>query len=962
MPRFRILIFFTIITTLIIWLFSSNQTIEPITSPPNTVIKQTQSILTINDGEHNAIVNGLTFTPDGKYLVSAGNDKVVRVWDASTAKTIRTLRGQISLGQDGEIYALALSPDGKWLATGGLFTGTSEEKMAIRLYDFDSGELITLLTGHKNTIQSLAFSPNSEFMISGSSDQTAILWDIETKEKQYILNGHIGNISAVAFTSDSKRVITAGYDKTMRFWQVDTGELLKILKGHKEKITAVVISSKYIASASLDKTIRLWSAKNGRFIKTFAKLDDGVSSLAFSKKGNYLVSGGTTTPVHCHVWSISKFQHVATYKGHNNKVSAIAISPNGEQVASVGGNKYAIDLWNLTDAKHITSLGGTNSNIWSVGFSSQHNAIAWGKKLDHKNINQRGVLEYSLSLPKFTAEATIGIPRKIPKPSKKNKGKWDFIQAQDKWSDWSLYRRPGGKYGYFSILDINHNNITQVSIKRGMTNGYRHLAYSFTPDGNNIISAGANGVIAIYNRDGKKLGNYIGHIGNVRAIAISADGRFLVSGGEDGTVRLWNLKTYENILTLYHEKEWIAWLPTGHYISSATGDKLIGWQINNGIDKAADYVEASQLYKHLYRPDIVSKAIRTLNHVKDDEFQISQLNESQPPQFQIISSANSGKEVSVELAFDASESPVQTLDVYINDRLVKSLNDLALEQEDYQKTLTIPVEESGINNLQLTANNDIGSTTQNLQIESSQESKQGDLYLLVIGVGSYIDYLHYLKSAAADAVAIYQNFTDQQTKTYNTVHGILLTNGVKDPTKDNITDGLELFKKAGSNDTVIFFFTGYGLNQEGKSYILPSDAKILSKKWQTSTILDWQVVQNALATARGRRILLIDSSHIQNTFNPRLLKNAANANIAVISSTNRDTITQKINGLSNGIFTHSIVRTLNKPYADTNKDNLIELHEFSDYISKRIDELSNGKQTPMLYIPKGMNNFVILKR
>lgn len=958
MPRFRILIFFTIITMLIIWLFSDNQSIESITSPSNTDSEDIQSIFTIDNGEHKAIVNGLTFTPDGKYLVSAGNDKVVRVWDTSTGKTIRTLRGQISLGQDGEIYALALSPDGKLLATGGLLTGTSEEKMAIRLYDFESGELITLLKGHQNTIQSLAFSADNNFLISGSTDQSAIIWDIEAKQKLHVLNGHTGYINAVAFTSDSKRVITAGNDKTMRFWQVDTGELLKILKGHKEKITAVVISSKYIASASLDKTIRLWSAKNGRFIKTFAKLDDGVSSLAFSSNGNYLVSGGTTTPVHCHVWSISQFRHVASYKRHSNKITAIAISPNGEQVASVGGNKYAIELWNLTDAKHIATLGGDNANIWSVGFSSEHNAIGWGKKLDYKNINQRGALEYSLTLPKFTAEARIGIPRKINK-----KDNWDFIKAQNKYLDWSLSRRPGGKYGYFAILDINKNNITQASIKRGMTNGYRHLAYSFTPDGNNIISAGANGVIAIYNRDGKKLGNYVGHTGNVWAIAISADGRFLVSGGEDGTVRLWNLKTYDNILTLYHSKqEWVAWLKSGHYISSATGDEFIGWQINHDVDKAADYVQASQLYKHLYRPDIVSNTVRTLNFPKGDEFQISQLIESQPPQFQIISSTNSKTEASVELAFDASESPVKTLDVYVNDSLVTSLNDLALEQEDYQKTLTVPVLDSGINNMQFIATNDIGSSSQNLQIDSSRESQQGDLYLLVIGVGSYIDYLHYLKSAAADAVAIYQNFTDQQAKSYNTVHGILLTNGTKDPTKENIIEGLELFKQAGSNDTVILFFTGYGVNQDGKSYILPSDAKALSKNWQESTILEWQILHKALATARGRRILLIDSNHMQNTFNPRLLKDAVNANIAVISSTNRDTITHKIDGLSHGIFTHSILRALNKPYADKNKDNLIELHELSNYIASRTDELSNGKQTPMLYIPKGMSNFVILKR
>ena len=76
-------------------------------------------ILQLDTGGHMALIKGLAFTPDGKFIVSASNDKVIRVWDWRAGKTVRTIRGQSGPGQEGKIYAMALSPDGRWLAMGG---------------------------------------------------------------------------------------------------------------------------------------------------------------------------------------------------------------------------------------------------------------------------------------------------------------------------------------------------------------------------------------------------------------------------------------------------------------------------------------------------------------------------------------------------------------------------------------------------------------------------------------------------------------------------------------------------------------------------------------------------------------------------------------------------------------------------------------------------------------------------
>ena len=139
----------------------------------------------------------------------------------------------------------------------------------------------------------------------------------------------------------------------------------------------------------------------------------------------------------------------------------------------------------------------------------------------------------------------------------------------------------------------------------------QHCSYSFTPDGKTIISGGGNGHLTAYGLDGKKIGDFVGHESDVWAVAPSPDGRYLVSGADDQTVRLWNLKTRELLVTIFRgeDGEWVVWTPEGFYTGSEGGAKLVGWQINQGPDKAAKYITAGQLRKALFRPDLVTAKI-----------------------------------------------------------------------------------------------------------------------------------------------------------------------------------------------------------------------------------------------------------------------------------------------------------------------------------------------------------------
>jgi WD40 repeat protein len=125
--------------------------------------------LVIDSGGPEAAVTFVAFTKDGNRLVSAGEDKVIRVWDIASGKA-RAIRGQIGDGPIGMIYAAALSPDGRYIAVGG-YLGAGQDIGMIRIHELETGKVVRLLRGHTNIITSLAFSSDGRYLASGSNDR-----------------------------------------------------------------------------------------------------------------------------------------------------------------------------------------------------------------------------------------------------------------------------------------------------------------------------------------------------------------------------------------------------------------------------------------------------------------------------------------------------------------------------------------------------------------------------------------------------------------------------------------------------------------------------------------------------------------------------------------------------------------------------------------------------------------------
>ena len=351
----------------------------------------------LDTGGHMAVIRSIAFTPDGRQLVSASDDKTIRVWDLASGKTVRTIRGESAPGDAGKVYATALSPDGKWLAAGGWFH-PSDAKAAsvIRLYEFASGKLVALLKGHAEVVNALAFSPDGSRLISGDGDGIAIVWDtglragarVAEPKLLHRLEGHKADIYAVGFSPDGSRAVTGSLDHDLRLWRVADGKEIARMTGHGDKVRSLAVAPDgTVASGDLSGEIRLWDARDGRFLRILARQGTEVGSLSFSPDGRLLLSGVGSAPPNCHVYDVSSGNEIVTYTGHDNTVFATAFSLDRRWAATGGGENSEIHLWDPhtgkprlgPDGKPLR-LAGVGQPVWAAGFSADGRRIGWGNR------------------------------------------------------------------------------------------------------------------------------------------------------------------------------------------------------------------------------------------------------------------------------------------------------------------------------------------------------------------------------------------------------------------------------------------------------------------------------------------------------------------------------------------------------------------------------------------------------
>ena len=505
-----------------------------------SVYSQTPRIV-INPMGHSARINNLLFTPNGERVISISEDKTIRVWSVESGEMVDKFESEIGDGGEGMLYSSAISPDGKLLAVAGYPVNSVSENYII-IIDLEKKTQVSTAIGHTDVIGALSFSGDGEFLASGSNDGTIKLWKMDnTQLLNNVATIAIGSIvSGVSYNSknDDLAVVSESNDVLVyNLSGLKTGNTkfqYKTFKKHKGLLNKVLYSPDglYLCSTSFENEMILWKS-DGSVVKEFAKLTAPINAIAFSPKAKVLVSLDVEGKGAS--WSIPTGTKLTDYLGHDNTVFSAAFSPNSNGnylVASAGGINNEILLWNPINGLTTRRIKGKGSVIQDLAF---------GENLE---------LYISQDKPdQFTTAFNFASLTVNPDPKPYKPGK-----------DYNAGLQHTG---------MNTIQIGKKVIETDIEVDGRILDIQGLPDGNVVVASDFS--LKLFDKNGFIVKEFIGHIGEVRSIAVTADGKYLASGGQDQSIILWKLSETGNapsIRKVFTGKEW------GEYFDSLPVDSL----------------------------------------------------------------------------------------------------------------------------------------------------------------------------------------------------------------------------------------------------------------------------------------------------------------------------------------------------------------------------------------------------
>lgn len=485
---------------------------------------------------HTGAINSLAFSPDGKILASASNDKTIKLWDLASHKQLATLSGHSTA-----VKLVTFSPDGITLA--------SASSSEVKLWDIASRKELATSTSVPldEFVKSIAFSANGKTVAWASFSTVELLDIVSMKALAPVLDSQL--VTGVAFSPDGKKLATGGSNAVI-LWDVASRKKLATVSEHTEDIMDVSIAfspdGKTIASAGADNIVKLWDVASHEEWGTLTS-PTAVSSVVFSSDSKTLAVAGKENTVT--LWEVRSQQELAALPGAH---TSVAFSPDGRTIAS-GSNDNTVKLWSAGVRKELATL--------SSGFYFADSSVTFSP--DSKMLASAG---HSGSVSLW--DVSSGIERGM------------FIGHGFPLS--AVAFAPDGRTIAAASVDKSVEvwdtaSHVEVASLLGHTGAVQSVAFS--PDGKTIASASKDKTVKLWSAASyAELATLSGHTAEVYDVAFSPDGRTIASAGMDSTVRLWNAASHAELATLLGHTNGVfalAFSGDGKTLASAGGDKMV---------------------------------------------------------------------------------------------------------------------------------------------------------------------------------------------------------------------------------------------------------------------------------------------------------------------------------------------------------------------------------------------------
>ncbi len=655
----------------------------------------------------------------------------------------------------------------------------------------------------------------------------------------------------------------------------------------------------------------------------------------------------------------------ARFTGQGAGLFHSVLSPDGRLAATGGFHGNELTIWRTADGVLVHRLTGEGRTNWSAGWSSDGTSVAWGYRGQDGRINP---LERSFSLKDL-----------------------EFGEAPDSQytrarltRDGPITLRSASEPGTLTVVE---GEASIATIRIGRDSGIK----SFTLLPRDRLACGGTRGLVIYDlKTGQPLRSLQGHSGDVRALAVSSDGRHMLSASSDQTLRVWDPDRERPLLSLFVAgKEWIAWTPEGYYAASPGGEQLMGWHVNNGPNAMASFYPASQFRKTLYRPDVIKRLLGTgsltkalaeanaTNGTRTKETEVAQI---LPPKVIITGPTVAKVELSGNtleikaVASSVGDHPVTTVRLLIDGRPapegLKSFTEPKLGDVRVSWTVEVP---AGSHRLTVQASNAVSKAVSDpVEVVTANNDNPvataASLYVLAVGINDYPDKRLKLDCAAPDAQALRQAFVTNSSKLFREVDVKLLLD--RQATRANILNGLHwLAGKAKPGDVVVVFYAGHGdCKIEDQFYLVPVDANFRNL---SGTGISGETLKRALADLPSTTMLVLDACYAGSFDGKRRKKRGLpeqsdallrdltyDAGLVVMCGASKEQEAAEEDG--HGFFTQALVEGLSGK-ADLDKDGVIEVDELDVYVTRRVRKLSANEQEPTISRPSIVRSFALSK-
>jgi WD40 repeat protein len=952
------------------------------------------------------------YTPDGEQQImpvesSAPSGESLMLWNVRTGKLIRELKTKVEWTERVSVLSasvVGLCKDDHWR-----FVSVATSAQAFPPYE-------------GNCRSSFALSPDEKLLALSTNDAV----ELRSRTAKVATIAQVAAIE-LEFSADGKRLSLAGRDWVAVY---DAGSFEK--QSYRgigvDTFPALVDGGAAVVHLNKQSIITLWQVSTGALLRELAGTVPEITQVGFSPDGRFLAMtpGVYGTPCTIKLWDLGTARIVRTVTGDPSTICTFAFTPDGKQIAwvsrpwvtapHVGGISF-FDL-----ATGVATRVQADQQVDAFAFSGDGKWLATSKRTEKQPLDsttllfERATGKQVATFPgnrvRFSSDSSevfIADDLGEQKAQIVNTGTWQRVGKifqggpSQVNADLSMiaYETAWGPAS-FKGLGLLHRGQTEMFFTTGGWLAVHQSALS--PDGSRFAAGGTKGGALFDTKTQKQIRALDPeHPLELLTLAYSKDGKWLATGGQEGTVVLRDGLTGEPIATLLAagETESVVWLPSGEYIATKGALRKVAFRVG------AHAYPFEQFDLKFNRPDLVMK---TLGHASGRLVEAAQRarqkrllrmgfteemlgDEFHLPEAEIARAGvpESTPESTVTLAITARDSQVPL------DRLLVTVNDSPFDgrvsgidlREQKSKVLARKIEVpllAGRNRIQVSVLNAQGaeSLRDTIEVRGAMQAKPGKLYALTVGISQYKTAEYNLRYAAKDArdlgalLSAAPHFSSEQT--------IAVLD--QDATREGILEAKKALLQAGPNDEVIVFLAGHGLLDDKLDYYFATTD--IDFEHPALRGLSYGDLEGLLDGVKARRkLLLMDTCN-----SGELDKGEVEAGAAVVAkadprvqvrsvgtrgikkkvSLGQDDLSALLGDLfadtrrgsgavaissaggaefalesdewKNGVFTFALLDGLKSGAADRDHDGVVTASELRDLVQTRVRELTQGRQSP----------------